>query len=301
MASLASIPVPISAAQALSASDASNPSIAVPAAAVFTITGKVSPVNFFTWMMGNVLAIDRVRMLEKAKYTVQLMNHIEGHADFDFVRENFTTFQNQIDVFMPLAGAPLDPVMQTWTGPAGLKENLDKLKGMHKVNCLEVLDLDGLPVAPFDIRDKMEGRLVEIDFHFQHMFISSVSKDNFTAEIVQIWLKKEIDEESERYKPKKLAPVFETRPPKLADKGEPKETKEFRTLVRGELEYDHGGFAGPSATGNLAKESSDDGSSTLGSVGDNQGSAQGKVLSTNIAEVALPGDSGIQALTHTFI
>ncbi|KAJ7575015.1 hypothetical protein C8J56DRAFT_1063910 [Mycena floridula] len=239
----------------VSASDASNLLIAVPAAAVFTILGRVSPVNFFTGMTGNVLAIDSVRVLEKAKYTLQLVNHIKGHADFDFIRESFLVFQRQIskssrqedficndrfrftkDVFTPLAGSPLDPTMQTWTGPLGLAEHLEKMKSTHKVNRLTVLDLEGLPVAPFDVGDEIDGQVVEIDFHFTHNYIKSANKDNFTAEMIEIRMKVEVDEEYEAMKPKKLAPVFEARVPEVLVKDKDKESGEFKTKLRGETE-----------------------------------------------------------------
>ncbi|KAJ7573099.1 hypothetical protein C8J56DRAFT_904229 [Mycena floridula] len=229
----------------VSASDASNPLIAVPAAAVFTILGRVSPVNFFTGMTGNVLAIDGVRVLEKAKYTLQLVNHIKGHADFDFIRVSFLVFQRQIskssrqedficndrfrftkDVFTLL----------TWTGPLGLAEHLEKMKSTRKVNRLTVLDLEGLPVAPFDVQDEIDGQVVEIDFHFTHNYIKSANKDNFMAEMIEIRMKVEVDEEYEAMKPKKLAPVFEARVPEVLVKDKDKESGEFKTKLRGETE-----------------------------------------------------------------
>ncbi|KAJ7596475.1 hypothetical protein C8J56DRAFT_1040749 [Mycena floridula] len=289
----------------VSALDASNPSIAVPAAAVFTILGRVSPVNFFTGMTGNVLAIDGVRVLEKAKYTLQLVNHIKGHADFNFVRESFIVFQRQIskssrqedficedrfrftkDVFTPLAwslmflwsrlmgfkaGSPLDPAMQTWTGPSGLAEHLEKMKSTHKVNRLTVLDLEGLPVAPFDIRDEIDGQVVEIDFHFTHNYIKSANKDNFTAEVVEIRMKAEIDEEWEAMKPKKLAPIFEARVPEVLVKDKERESGEFKTKLRGETEDE---WTAPHKVG--SDTSTVESESTLGTVAEtHQGSGLG--------------------------
>ncbi|KAJ7583340.1 hypothetical protein C8J56DRAFT_1055103 [Mycena floridula] len=328
MAAPSNLTIPVSAAQArlsdsfvwarkgridrlVSATDASNTSIAVPPPAVFTITGRVSPVNFFTGMTGNVLTVDGIRVLEKAKYTVQLMNHTNGHADFGFIRENFSILQNQIaksskqedficedrfrfmkDVFSPLAGAPLDPTMQTWTGPARLKSSLDDMKATHRVHVLNVLDLEGLPVAPFDIRDEIEAQLVEIDFHFQHQYIGSVGKDNFNAEIVEIRVVKERDEEFKAKKAIKMAPVFNAVRAELVvkEKGKEKE-KEFRTLLPGEID-DTDKASGSAVDPDGKIEGSESGASTLESAAE----IQAGVASV---EHGLRVEAGVQGATRS--
>ncbi|KAJ7576395.1 hypothetical protein C8J56DRAFT_1062102 [Mycena floridula] len=150
--------------------------------------------------------------MDKAKYTF----HIEaGGTDiqqtaFNDGYQHIDSFQNRCaksdmhddhlvdgrlrftkNVFSPLAGAPINPAMQTWMGPERVQHAVDALKGTHQVHSLLVYDIDGSVIQPINIRDAMEGSLVEVIYNLKHWYIESARKDSFTADIVSVRILRE--------------------------------------------------------------------------------------------------------------
>ncbi|KAJ7576397.1 hypothetical protein C8J56DRAFT_1062104 [Mycena floridula] len=81
--------------------------------------------------------------------------------------------------------------MQTWMGPERVQHAVDALKGTHQVHSLLVYDIDGSVIQPINIRDAMEGSLVEVIYNLKHWYIESARKDSFTADIVSVRILRE--------------------------------------------------------------------------------------------------------------
>ncbi|KAJ7584508.1 hypothetical protein C8J56DRAFT_893161 [Mycena floridula] len=104
---------------------------------------------------------------------------------------------------------------------------------------LQHLGFGRAPGHPPNVQDEVDGQVVEINFHFTHNYIKSVNKDNFMAEVVEIWIKVEIDEEYEAMKTKKLVPIFKAQMPEVLVKDKEKKSEEFKTKLRGETEDEY--------------------------------------------------------------
>ncbi|KAJ7586501.1 hypothetical protein C8J56DRAFT_1051864 [Mycena floridula] len=189
---------------------ATNPTVLSVPDAVLCVTGEVSRESMFMGMTGNVVSLEKkVRSMDKAKYTFQLaVGGTQLQQDgFNSAYENTLKFQSRTaksdihedhlvdgrmrfvqNVFSPLAGAPLDAPMQTWTGPQRVQHAVDALKPTHRVHPLIVYDVDGTLIRPVHIRDSIEGRMVEVKYKLKHWYIdnSKTQKDSFSAEIVSI-------------------------------------------------------------------------------------------------------------------
>ncbi|KAJ7597805.1 hypothetical protein C8J56DRAFT_1041978 [Mycena floridula] len=192
---------------------ATNPTVLSVPDAKLCATGRVHRESMFCGMTGNVVSLERkVRPMDKAKYTFQIeasgtdiqqTAFNDGYQNLDVVQGRCAKSDIHDDhlvdgrlrfvknVFSPLAGAPVDAAMQTWTGPERVQHAVDALKGTHRVHPLLVYDVDGTLIRPIHIRDAMEGRLVEVIYNLKHWYIESAKKDSFSADIVSVRILRE--------------------------------------------------------------------------------------------------------------
>ncbi|KAJ7589799.1 hypothetical protein C8J56DRAFT_1047964 [Mycena floridula] len=152
-------------------------------------------------MTGNVVSLERkVRKMDKAKYTF----HIEA-GGMDIQQTAFNDRYQHIDSFQNWCAKSdvhddhlvdgrlrfTKNVFSPLTGPERVQHAVDTLKATHRVHSLLVYDIDSSVVQPINIRDAMEGSLMEVIYNLKHWYIESARKDSFTADIVSVQILRE--------------------------------------------------------------------------------------------------------------